>query len=112
MSTAQALYLESCIAKKLRRDKNCLRKSIAHKNLCEKLQPFVMKAEDRLPKSGEELDRATGGAHAWLNMEWNKGMGSFEERIAISLGAERLAALTLDDKGEERNVFRRSLSEK
>ncbi|KAF2259133.1 hypothetical protein CC78DRAFT_586291 [Lojkania enalia] len=112
MSTAKALYLQSCIAKKLRRDKNYLRKSIAHKNLCEKLQPFVLKAENRLPKSGEELDSATGGECAWLNIEWNKRIGSFEERIAISLGAERLAALTLDDKGEDCDLFRRSLSEK
>jgi hypothetical protein len=105
MSIAQGLNLQSCIAQKLRRNKNCLRKSIADKNLREKLQPTVIKAEDRPSKSEEELDRATDETRTWLKIGRNEGMGSFEERIAIGLGAERLAALTLDDNGEECGHF-------
>ncbi|KAF2259116.1 hypothetical protein CC78DRAFT_586275 [Lojkania enalia] len=99
MSIAQGLCLQSCIAKKLRRDKNCLRKSIAHKNLREKLQPLVMKAEERQSMGEEELDPAMDEACTWLKIERNTGMALFKERVAM--GAERLAALTLDENGEE-----------
>lgn len=101
MSTPQGLYFHSFIEKKLREDKNCVRKSIAHKTLREKLQPFVIKAEDRLSKNDEEFGRATDGTRTWFKIERTEGMRSSKERIVIDLGAERLVALTLYDNGEE-----------
>ena len=45
MSITQELFLQNCIAKKLRQDKNCLRKSIAHKNLNPIQKPTLFKSQ-------------------------------------------------------------------
>lgn len=104
MSKANQFNFHNSITKKLHKDRHCLRKLIAHKEVHRRLQLFIINAEGAFPEE-EDFSWATGGVSAWFKKEQDKGIGSLEERIAASLVAERLRSLRIFDAEGECGFF-------